>query len=153
MPRQQLVSLKYAFVLIAITALCFATYSTCRIYSLIGAALFVIIAFAFLRHVRALCIFGALTFAMIWFATMVDVVSHGPATQHHNQRLARIVRNNELIGEPVNSAVALLGRPTSRFKTQSGETLNYAPFKYFPHGIVQIHCSQGNVSSIELYDD
>ena len=120
---------------------------------MVGAASILLIASLFLRRIRTLAIAGALAFALIWLATVVDVLFHGPATQHHNQRLSRIAKQNQLIGKPKETAVLLLGEPTSTFDARNGQTLNYAPFRYFPHGVVQLHCDDGVVTSIELYDD
>ena len=153
LPKTQTLSLSYLFLLVGFVGLCLAVYPSCRVYSIIGAILIFMFAIAFVRRIRTLAVAGAFAFALIWIATIVDVLFHGPATQHHNQRLAEIAYSNQLIGKPKETAIALLGTPTSTFDTRNGETLNYAPFRCFPHGIVQVHCKDRVVSSIELYDD
>jgi len=152
-PNNQTVSLKFLLTTIVVVSLCLAPYPVCRIYSLVGAVSVLLISALFIRRLRSLVVAGGFTFAFIGLATMVDVLIHGPATQHHNQRLARIAQSNQLVGKSKETAISLLGVPTSTFDMTNGQTLNYAPFRYFPHGIFQVHCRSGVVISIELYDD
>ena len=147
------ISPQYAFMLFVILSLCLASYPHCRLYSIIGLAVFLFVSLIFIRRLRGLAIGGALTLSITYVATLGDVLFHGPAIQFHNQRLARCVRSHKLIGESVDTVIATLGPPTSRFDNTNGESLNYAPFRYFPYGVFQVHCSAGKASSIELYDD
>ena len=149
----QSVSLRYLLVLVALACLCLITYSACRVYSLVGTALFLIFAIAFCRKPLTLAFMGLIAMSTIVIITMADVVCHGPVTTHHNQRLANTIQSNQLIGKSKEFAITVLGSPTSRYSLRSGETLNYAPFRLLNGGQVQLHCKNGMVGSIELYDD
>lgn len=146
-------SLRYFFVLLAIVSLCLVAYPECRIYSIAAAAFTLAVSLAFVRQLKTLIVFGIVVFPLIWIVTFVDVLWRGPVTKNHNAQLARMANANQLVGKTSQFAVSLLGEPTSTFDHPNGVTLNYAPFKYFPFGTFQVHCEQGIVRSIELYDD
>jgi hypothetical protein len=69
---------------------------------------------------------------------------------------------------PGSPSTIVLGNPTfadggwDRWDTDTGEptpdaeygtTYNYAPYWFFPFSKFQVHCRDGIVQSIELYDD
>ena len=80
LPKTQTLSLSYLFLLVGFVGLCLAVYPSCRVYSIIGAILIFMFAIAFVRRIRTLAAAGAFAFALIWIATIVDVLFHGPAT-------------------------------------------------------------------------
>ena len=153
MPNNRDVSLRYAFALLAALSLCLAAYPTCRMYSIIGGAVLLVCSLIFTRRPRTVLLVGIFASATIWGAALTDALLHGPITRRHNQRLAGIVQSHQLVGKSRTVAMSFLGSPTSTFAESNIVTLNYSPFKYFPHGIFQVHCEHETVVSIELYDD
>ena len=153
MDRRQPISLKYLMVAIAIVCLILTNYVACGVYCLVGLVAFLLIAMFVVRRVLPMVIVGIAMLLLIWCVTVGDVVLHGPVTRYHNTRLENLVFSNQLIGQPSDAALEVLGSPTFKYKTQRGETWNYAPFRLFPYGKFQVHCKNDHVLSIELYDD
>lgn len=153
MKKRQSISFKYVFVMMGMACLHLATYPACQVYSLIGLSFFLLFCLSFVRRLSWLAAIGVVSFALIWTATFGYVLFHGPVTRNYNNRLAQIVYTNQLIGERIDAAVELLGPPTSRFESENGETFNYAPFRFFPNGEFQLHCSRERIRSLELFDD
>ena len=153
MPQKHTLSLRYILVLLAIVSLCLVAYPECRIYSIAAAAFTLAVSLMFVRQLKTLVVFGITAFSLTWIVTFADIFWRGPVTSNHNVRLARIAGSNQLVGKSKQFAVSLLGEPTSTYDNPNGVTLNYAPFKNFPFGKFQVHCKNGTVYSIELYDD
>jgi len=142
---------------VAIMAAGFATFPLFRIYA-------IVVPFVYLAIVSGCILFGVgrsplwlgvVMLLAIPFASFTDVLSHGPYAQWHNNRLDAIARDAQLIGQPQSVVVHTFGEPTGVYRDDDDRisTYNYAPFAWFPGAQLQVHCSDGKVSSIELLDD
>jgi hypothetical protein len=99
--------------------------------------------------------------------TIANVNPSNPHVRQYNERLERLSLEAQLIGDTEDRVIKALGSPTdvSTYWTSTdaatGEpapgarlvtTYNYAPYWFFPFCVFQVHCRDGIVQSIELYD-
>jgi hypothetical protein len=109
--------------------------------------------------------------AVFLIATMVVISSvnpKNPYVRHYNERLERIATEAGLVGDSEERVEEVLGPATHTYSgwdcivsatgepalgARYGTTYNYAPFPSFPFSKFQVHCEDGKVQSIELYDD
>jgi hypothetical protein len=83
-----------------------------------------------------------------------DVGAHGPYVRSYNERLQAMAIEADLVGSSEERVQDVLGAATAIWSDSSyGTTYNYAPYPGFPYAKFQVHCEDGVVQSIELYDD
>ena len=84
-----------------------------------------------------------------------DVIFHGPQVIRFNKQCEKIVKEKNLIGKLPTAVETALGSPTSTdsYDEVGSFTYNYAPHPFFPLAKFQAHFKNGELKSIELYDD
>jgi hypothetical protein len=102
-----------------------------------------------------------------FIATIMVINPNHPYVRRYNKRLERIATESRLIGSAEERVKLVLGNPTfidsgwDRWGSETGEpvpsaefwtTYNYAPYPSFPFAVFQVHCRDGIVQGIELYD-
>jgi len=110
----------------------------------------------------------AVTLVFLWGIVIVDVSVQGPYVRAYNERLEKTAIDPGLVGDNEARVEAVLGPATgvysgwNRWDMETGiptpdakywTTYNYAPYPSFPSAKFQVHCIDGIVQSIELYDD
>jgi hypothetical protein len=121
------------------------------------------------RRLAAVLLMGyAALLPVSFIATIPNVNPNNPYVRQYNERLERISMESRLVGAPEERVRIVLGNPTyidsgwDRWDTKTGEptpeaefgtTYNYAPYWFFPFAKFQVHCRDGVVQGIELYDD
>jgi len=110
----------------------------------------------------------AVSLVFVWAFVIVDVANQGPYVRRYNERLEKVAIDAGLVGDSEDRVEAVLGPPTyvyggwGSYDAETGEptpgaryttTYNYAPYPSFPMAKFQVHCRDGIVQSIELYDD
>jgi hypothetical protein len=107
---------------------------------------------------------AALLVACLW---VFDAFTHGPYATFFNHRCQRLAEQARLVGGPESKVVKVLGTPTWIWKYWSSidttgnpsagahftVTYNYAPCPLAASGLFQVHCINGVVKAIELFDD
>jgi hypothetical protein len=106
-----------------------------------------------------------LPFAFI--ATFIVINPSHPYVRRYNERLERLATESRLIDSAEERVQIVLGNPTfidrgwDRRDSETGDpvpgaefrtTYNYAPYPSFPFAVFQVHCRDGIVQGIELYD-
>jgi hypothetical protein len=86
---------------------------------------------------------------------LCDVRFHGPHVVAFNENCARIVREQGLLGQSPDAVRKALGEPTSVYTYEEDGifTYNYVPHPIFYFAKFQAHFRDGNLSSVEMYDD
>jgi hypothetical protein len=103
-----------------------------------------------------------------FIVTIPKVNPNNPYVRQYNERLESISIESRLVGAPEKRVGIVLGNPTfidsgwDRWDSETGEptpeaefvtTYNYAPYWFLPFSKFQVHCRDGIVKGIELYDD
>jgi hypothetical protein len=116
-------------------------------------------------------------FALMMYLTVVvlaclfvfhELATQGPYVRRYNEQLEKMSINAGLIGSDAKRVEEVLGPATFVYKgwdqwhSDTGKpgahasyviTYNYAPYPSLPACNFQVHCMDGKVQSIELYDD
>lgn len=101
------------------------------------------------RHWRGL-LFAAVG-ASLWFGSCLEAATLGPYTTWFNQRMKS--RAGPLIGQPEANVERVLGAANYVRVDEESRTFNYHPYPWFPFSKFQVHCYQGVVTSLEMFDD
>ena len=104
-------------------------------------------------------------------AACIEVRSLGPYTRWFNERMMARATAGGLIGKPETSVEPLLGRANDVQDYSSGyiisahggvvdapgakkiRTFNYYPYPQIPLSKFQVHCTEGIVTNLEMFDD
>ncbi|MCA9428019.1 MAG: hypothetical protein KC994_23270 [Candidatus Omnitrophica bacterium] len=97
-----------------------------------------------------------------------ECTNTGPYVTRYNQRLMALATENNLRGKTESEVEKVLGEPTfvwrrwNKWRMDTGEptsdaefivTYNYAPFRFFPSKVFQVHMKDDKVSGLEMFDD
>jgi hypothetical protein len=104
-----------------------------------------------------------------YFALAIwDTGKQGPYVTRYNENRLELARKHHLIGKPESAIVPLLGKPTFIERewdtTYMGTgkptpeakwyvTYSYAPYRFLPYAVFQVHLTSGTVTSLEMYED
>lgn len=107
------------------------------------------------RCVKAILLFEVVLLACLWAVTLVDLRITGPYVRWYNENKLRLATDAKLVGDRQDKVETVLGKADviSTSIYSPGVTYFYAPYPHFPAAAVQVHCRDGKVQSIELYDD
>jgi len=91
----------------------------------------------------------------LWVFTLYELRTTGPYTRWYNERLFKIASEANLIGDREEKVEEVLGKPDAIdvWSDDGEKDYIYAPFPHFPAAVVQVHCKDGKVMGIDLYDD
>jgi hypothetical protein len=105
------------------------------------------------------------------WAACVDLTTLGPYTRWFNERLMARAQADGLIGKPATSVEPLLGPADEVQDYTNGyiisadggvvdahpprkiRTFNYYPYPHISFSNFQVHCTEGIVTGLEMFDD
>lgn len=97
-----------------------------------------------------------------------DVASLGPYTVSFNHRMKERAERAGLIGQPQERVEAVMGAASfvydypapmivgpagARVVGKAGRTFDYYPYPFLPVSKFQVHCHEGVVTGLEMFDD
>ncbi|MGV3620584.1 MAG: hypothetical protein ACO1OB_07190 [Archangium sp.] len=90
---------------------------------------------------------------IVWSVLAIDVKNAGPWTRSFNYRLEATAKAAGLIGRPESDVEVVLGSASYVYVHAGGRTFNYWPLPGLPSKQFQVHCREGVVTGLELFDD
>ena len=99
----------------------------------------------------------------------VEAAALGPYTTWFNQRMKARAERAGLVGRPESEVEEVLGRASSSYRFPAarvvssegsvrvvgrpGWTFDYYPYPFLPVAKFQVHCHDGVVTGLEMFDD